>query len=270
VCARPLAPAQRADRVCAAPGCRRTWFVGRWWEPQRREREALESRARARREQAAPAAGVERPDDVPVTITPSFRGALVRLPQRRRRALRAHLARIAAAALERRAGARDSDAAAGRVPAGDRGEASDATGDVLRRACANCRGFCCRTGGEHAYLSAEDIERQLAAHPEQGADDAVAAYLACVGPVTRVGSCVYHGRAGCTLPRTMRSDTCNRFLCDALLELRREVHAGRPPPAFLAAAHDGAIEAAAFVGVGRARVARAAAAVTSPAPEQRA
>ena len=36
-----------------------------------------------------------------------------------------------------------------------------------------------------------------------------------------MGSCVYHTDIGCSLPRNMRADTCNEFLCDTLIELDR-------------------------------------------------
>jgi hypothetical protein len=81
VCGRPLTFAQRADRVCADAGCRRTRFVGRWREQQRREHDALQARAHRLRERAAPRAGIARVDEFPVTVTPSFRGAVVRLPR---------------------------------------------------------------------------------------------------------------------------------------------------------------------------------------------
>ena len=30
------------------------------------------------------------------------------------------------------------------------------------------------------------------------------------------GSCVFHGEAGCTLDRSLRSDVCNSYFCSAL------------------------------------------------------
>jgi len=45
--------------------------------------------------------------------------------------------------------------------------------------------------------------------------------MAYTGKKTFVNSCVYHTQTGCCLPRIMRSDTCNEFLCDTLIELDR-------------------------------------------------
>ena len=44
-------------------------------------------------------------------------------------------------------------------------------------------------------------------------------YLGKLGGTTYRGSCIYHGAAGCELPREMRSDTCNGFYCADLARL---------------------------------------------------
>jgi hypothetical protein len=75
---------------------------------------------------------------------------------------------------------------------------------------------------------------------------AVAAYVARVPAATVPGSCVFHGADGCGLPREMRSDTCNRYLCDGLVELRAELGrraaAGAPArAAYVAVVEDGRV-----------------------------
>jgi hypothetical protein len=233
--------------------------VGRWREQQRREHDALQARAHRLRERAAPRAGIDRVDEFPVTVTPSFRGAVVRLPRWRRRALYDHVTRIVAA----------SDGVVARAaPVAAEWVAGDAAGDAMARACTSCRGHCCRTGGEHAYLAVDTVARYRAARPETRADDTVDAYMSHVPADTRRGSCIYHGRTGCALPREMRSDTCNRFLCDALHGFDARVRSGAAPRAFFAAAHDGAIEAAAFVDGEQARLVRLTRRIREVAPER--
>ena len=48
----------------------------------------------------------------------------------------------------------------------------------------------------------------------------VAAYLDRVGVKSQTGSCINHGAQGCSLPKEMRSDICNRFSCESLARLQ--------------------------------------------------
>ncbi len=85
--------------------------------------------------------------------------------------------------------------------------------------CSVCRGVCCNTGGKDAYIKKETILRYMFGHPGQDPEQVLAAYMEHLGKKTFVNSCVYHTKTGCSLPRSMRSDTCNEFLCDSLIEL---------------------------------------------------
>ena len=89
------------------------------------------------------------------------------------------------------------------------------------RTCAVCRGVCCATGGKDAYIKKETILRYMHRHPDQKPKQVLAAYMDCLGKKIFIDSCVYHTDIGCSLPRDMRSDTCNEFLCDTLIELDR-------------------------------------------------
>jgi hypothetical protein len=89
-----------------------------------------------------------------------------------------------------------------------------------RAVCTACRGGCCRAGGDHAFLDADSLMRVL--------DDGTVAragivdlYLGHVPAAAMEGSCIFHGAAGCTLPRTLRGNLCNSFHCDPLAELLR-------------------------------------------------
>ncbi len=87
------------------------------------------------------------------------------------------------------------------------------------RACAFCRGVCCTTGWKDAYIKKETILRYSAEHPDQMQGHVLAAYMEHLGKNTYTDSCVFHTETGCCLPRSMRSETCNEFLCDTLIEL---------------------------------------------------
>jgi hypothetical protein len=89
---------------------------------------------------------------------------------------------------------------------------------VARTACTMCRGFCCKGGGEHAYLDERVMARVRIAQPELDAREVVRLYLESVPAVGYEGTCLFHGEKGCTLDRSLRSDVCNSYFCDMLGE----------------------------------------------------
>jgi hypothetical protein len=119
------------------------------------------------------------------------------------------------------------------------------------RVCAFCSGRCCTLGAHrHAFIDRALLERH--AERATGGDVAAAAldYAARV-PRTHVrGGCLYQGREGCVLPRTMRADICNTYRCEPLAEAERRsgsadgvlLAMAQPHDAPRAAwAHDGAL-----------------------------
>jgi len=133
-----------------------------------------------------------------------------RLAGDRRQRYRAHLLRVLEAIASAPADARtDQEDAAATAP-------SSLPGQL----CALCGGGCCTRGGDHAYLSVPTLRGFMAAQPQLSNGEVVAAYLDRVAPRTESGSCINHTRHGCSLPREMRSDTCNRFACESLATLQ--------------------------------------------------
>ena len=240
LCDRPLLTGRElTDRVCASETCQRRHFIATARLVERQRMEALLAHARVRRAAEAAAVG-EDPERFPIVVIPSFPERRTRLPAPRRKAFAANLARQIALAFERGPDAAppvETDA----PPAPD-------VAAALGAACATCRGHCCRHGGERAYLGADRMQRHLAEHPEHGPDDVLNAYLVHVGRHTIDGSCVYHGARGCTLPREMRSDTCNRFYCGPLHDLKRALATDGPPRAFLASAEGSEVGRTRFIG----------------------
>jgi len=133
-----------------------------------------------------------------------------RLAQERRERYRAHLLGMAEAAAALPAG----------PPAAQDASNAAAASSLPGQLCALCGGGCCTRGGEHAYLGAPTLRRYLDAHPDVSTDEVVAAYLERVPPRPQSGSCINHTRQGCSLPREMRSDTCNRYACESLARLQ--------------------------------------------------
>lgn len=89
-------------------------------------------------------------------------------------------------------------------------------GTVVRAACSLCRGFCCKGGGEHGYLDERVMARVRHAAPDLEARAVVRLYVERVPKLGYAGSCVFHGEAGCTLDRSLRSDVCNSYFCNGL------------------------------------------------------
>ena len=89
-------------------------------------------------------------------------------------------------------------------------------GKVTRTACTMCRGYCCKGGGEHGYLDERVMARVRQARPELDARAVLRLYIERVPAEGYAGSCVFHGRAGCTLDRSLRSDVCNSYFWTGL------------------------------------------------------
>jgi hypothetical protein len=89
-------------------------------------------------------------------------------------------------------------------------------GKVARAACSLCRGFCCKGGGNHGYLDERVMARVRQAQPELDARAVMRLYVERVPAAGYAGSCVFHGGEGCTLDRSLRSDVCNSYFCNAL------------------------------------------------------
>jgi len=107
---------------------------------------------------------------------------------------------------------------------------------ILGLSCGTCRGECCTAGGDHAFLRADSLARVRAQHPEASEGLLLASYAAHLPPRHYRGSCVYHTTVGCALPRTMRSNICNRYLCGGLTQLKRALESTESSAAFVGAA----------------------------------
>lgn len=144
------------------------------------------------------------------------------LALRRQRRYRDHVNRLIAQAMASRAAPPDLSEHRENAPSG--GQAERLSGQV----CALCKGGCCTKGGDTAYLSPDTIRRFMALHPAMRPRDVLRAYLDRLAPKTQQGSCINHTAQGCALPREMRADTCNHYLCATQHELHRRLE-DEPP-----------------------------------------
>jgi hypothetical protein len=194
-----------------------------------------------------------RPGDapaLPVILLPANTRNTETLPAQSREAfldrLRARLAAVFAhpvrddtAGMSGEARAAMEDAAPPETPVSGQG-APAGRDTVLGLACSTCRGECCTAGGTHAFLREDSLVRVRAFLSRDGATvDAgqlEATYARYLPARHYRGSCVYHTPTGCALPRTLRSNLCNRYLCGGLTQLSRALDASGGDAAYVAAA----------------------------------
>lgn len=189
-------------------------------------------------------------DPIPVILLPANTRGTELLPETSRADFLSRLrAAIAVAFVEP---VRDNsapmslEAAAARDDALEHGIAADAAPDapklsaILGASCATCRGECCTAGGTHAFLKEDSLLRvraQLAADGTPMTVESLEALYETHLPVRHYrGSCVFHTTSACALPRGLRSNLCNRYLCGGLTQLTRALAATTQHAAYVAAA----------------------------------
>jgi hypothetical protein len=87
---------------------------------------------------------------------------------------------------------------------------------VARTACSLCRGWCCRNGGDDGFLDDRTMKRVRIARPDMDARALVRLYIDRVPEAVYEDSCIFHGKQGCTLDRSLRADVCNNYFCGGL------------------------------------------------------
>jgi hypothetical protein len=168
---------------------------------------------------------VPYPDDeaVPVIVPRNDRSLVPTSPDRVR-SLRKHLARLLSSM-------RDNEPAS-LVRTGPGGFQAR----VANAACELCRGWCCRGGGDDGFLD----ESTLARVPRSlvNSDEVVEMYVERVPDIVYENSCIFHGSEGCTLDRSMRSDTCNAYFCGGLHAYMESAEPEAPTIVIAAEGHD--------------------------------
>ena len=244
VCGIPLRPSQSADATCASLSCRRVHRLraprsyGRrcrycsreavatedtcddprcrklragWIDTRRREsdrREAIDRVAVEQERELRDTHGSAVPPRLVVARLPANEQTPAPLPPERRETFRVNVT----AALDRALADPDR-------PFPENPETSGSHASLIGSACAACRGSCCRHGNDHAYLWPDHFRRYLRDHPGTDPQQLVADLLSRLPAVTYHDSCVYHTTTGCALPRELRSNLCNTFLCGGLADL---------------------------------------------------
>jgi hypothetical protein len=90
------------------------------------------------------------------------------------------------------------------------------TAVVMSAGCATCQGYCCKGGGDHAYIDERTMYRVRRDNPDLDAAAIIGLFLARLAPRAYRGSCLFHGPEGCTLGRALRAELCNAYYCNGL------------------------------------------------------
>jgi hypothetical protein len=146
-------------------------------------------------------------DSVPV-IVPRNVKTLVPIPPERVRRLRRHLLMV----LRATPASWDFEPPASPVLPEPEGFAAR----VARAACAMCEGWCCKNGEDDGFLDERTVARVRHTEETLTARAVLRRYVERVPPAGYQGSCIFHGKQGCTLDRSMRSDVCNSYFCGGL------------------------------------------------------
>jgi hypothetical protein len=146
-------------------------------------------------------------DSLPVMV-PRSDDRLAAVPPERVRRLREHLIKALRDLREEKHWER--------LASPERPEPSGFEGRVARAACSLCKGWCCRNGGDDAFLDDRTMARIRLARPEMNDRALLRLYLDHVPSVAYRDSCIFHGKRGCTLDRSLRADICNVYYCGGL------------------------------------------------------
>ena len=91
------------------------------------------------------------------------------------------------------------------------------------RLCCVCKGGCCVTGANHAYVSVCSVRRYMDSHPNMSPAEILELYVSNLPTESIENSCINQTDSGCVLPRELRSDICNGYYCDPLKEYQQDM-----------------------------------------------
>lgn len=213
----------------------------------------LMAEAPKRRNRAAAQRGIppEERDSYRIAVVPHNRYRSATLSRQRRAAFEAHLRNSLTKARARLA-AGEEPAPETRLysPTDPRSDAERAAEHKLLGAgCAACRGMCCRMGGDHAFNDSDTMMRYLQRSPDHDDTTIVERYLSHMASRTMSHGCVFQHEDGCTLPRDLRADVCNRYYCGELSVLRNHYLPGDPVRAYFLNYNGGRMFGGRFVSV---------------------
>lgn len=94
--------------------------------------------------------------------------------------------------------------------------------EISDRLCGRCKGGCCASGKEHAYLSVFSVRSYMDKNPDVSSEALLKMYVDNVCEESIENSCINQTPTGCALNRDLRSDICNGYYCDTLKSFQKE------------------------------------------------
>lgn len=202
--------------ICGRHTCRHQAALDAIAARKANTRASLMANAAQYRDRIAATLRLAGPLELPIALVPASTRRLTPLPASRRRLFREHLEAVLARLAQTPARSPTDQQPHARADAGRIHSESPAVG----AACAACRGHCCHNGGIKAYIDDSTLLRFTRENPSLDRNDTVRAYLDLLPRRSIKDSCVFHGGQGCTLPRDMRSTTCNDYHCEGVRKLQ--------------------------------------------------
>ena len=121
--------------------------------------------------------------------------------------------------------------------------------EALIEGCSTCRGYCCLGGGKtFAYQDAKNMFYYMQRVDSADHNTIINKYLSHIPAQSYENSCVYHTEAGCTLPRNMRAEICNKHLCKNLRTIKGLIYRSNPKAMFIVAENTHKITRSTLIG----------------------
>jgi hypothetical protein len=242
-------PSPTTCRICSKPLTLHERFAGDICSDWRCRWRNLDAQLETHRSDAAEAVGEKSAESFPITVVPFHTRPTVPVSEEERQELlsflRGLLQEISSHEHVTRTLPTDPN-----VEQSGNAEASEDVAALLGKVCGVCAGFCCHHGAtNHAFLDDETLLRFLAQHPDMPAGEAIMDFVGRVPTEHYKGSCIYHTKTGCNLPRDMRARICNAYECRGLKDARQHFANTDVARVFVVVRHDNRIMHSAFVEV---------------------
>ncbi len=207
---------EQRENICHRLKCRGPWLQSKNATDSARARRQRDEMAARVRQRLAREASTEFRDGRPylLLVVPHFEGTLAPQSAERKQNFRGRL-REAMAVAEQLTG--NVDKAAYLLSEYEYRQ-EEPSASAIVNACSTCGGVCCRQGKEHAFLTPEFLAWRLLDDPQQLPREIVEDYVRRLPEESWNDSCLYHTLTGCNLPRSIRSSTCNDFLCTGIAD----------------------------------------------------
>jgi hypothetical protein len=240
-------PSAKTCQICSKPLTMHERFAGSICSDWRCRWRSLDAQLETHRSETAAALDEKSAASFPITVVPFHTRPTVSVAEEERQELLAFLQGLLQEIFshEHVAPAAPTDLG---IEAPANVEASNNVAGLLGKVCGVCEGFCCHYGAtRHAFLDEETLVRFLAQHPDMPSAEVAMNFIQRIPAEHYEGSCIYHTKTGCNLPREMRARICNAYECKGLTETRQHVAKTGAARVFVVVRHDNQIMRSAFV-----------------------